>query len=411
MPQDGPIVPSTTLVLAAVSALLALAPGTLEPVPQRTPPLSADAVSAGAQGTAVRERPRIREIGIEIGRFEPGPLNAITDVDGVLVGQVSLRREDSIRTGVTAVLPHDGDLFREEVPAAIAVGNGFGKLLGVTQVNELGEIETPVLLTGTLSVWRAADALVDILLARPVNRDVRSINPVVGETNDGFLSDVRARPVTRRNVRTALDDAAPGRVEEGSVGAGTGTVAMGWKGGIGTASRIVPADGADYTLGVLVQTNYGGGRLLVDGVSVGEELGRDGLEPRDDRSASSEPGDEGSVMIVLATDAPLAHRELQRVASRTFLGIARTGSYMGHGSGDYAISFSTDRSSPRRTGGDLLSSLFEAAVEATQEAALNSLFRATTVDGHRGTARALPLPEVIRILRAHGREVGEPDAP
>ena len=360
-----------------------------------------------------QERPRLRDVGVTIGQVSTGNLNAITDVDGVRVGHETIRRGDSLRTGVTAVLPHGGNLFRETVPAAAAVGNGFGKLVGTTQVNELGEIETPILLTGTLSVFRAADALVDTMLAMPANRDVRSINPVVGETNDGFLSDIRERPIDPRHVRSALRAAASGPVEEGSVGAGTGTTALGWKGGIGTASRVVETDEGRFTVGVLTQTNYGG-HLRVDGVPVAEELDRDGItsggadEDGGDAveidDAGGSPG-EGSVMIVVATDAPLAHRELRRVADRTFLGISRTGSYMSHGSGDYALVFSTDRRSERITDGGVMSDLFEATVEATEEAALNSLFAATTVRGHRGTARAVPIGRVLEIMRDHGRDV------
>lgn len=361
------------------------------------------AATAGAQ-----ERPRPRDVGVEIGRLEAGPLNAITDVEGVRVGHETIRRGDSLRTGVTAVLPHGGNLFREKVPAAAAVGNGFGKLVGTTQVNELGEIETPVLLTGTLSVFRTADALVDTMLAIPANRDVRSINPVVGETNDGFLSDIRERPIEPRHVRSALRAADPGPVEEGSVGAGTGTTALGWKGGIGTASRVVETDEGRFTVGVLTQTNYGG-HLRVDGVPVAEELDRDGITSGDGGGRQEGPEEtapgEGSVMIVVATDAPLAHRELKRVAERTFLGISRTGSYMSHGSGDYAVVFSTDRRSERITDGGVMSDLFEATVEATEEAALGSLFAATTVRGHRGTARALPVDRVLEIMRDHGRDV------
>ena len=360
---------------------------------------------ASSGAAAAQERPRLRDVGIEVGRLETGPLNAITDVEGVEVGHATLRRGDSLRTGVTAVLPHGDNLFREKVPAAAAVGNGFGKLVGTTQVNELGELETPILLTGTLSVFRAADALVDTMLAMPANRDVRSINPVVGETNDGFLSDIRERPIEPRHVRSALRAAGPGPVQEGSVGAGTGTTALGWKGGIGTASRVVETDEGRYTVGVLTQTNYGG-HLRIDGVPVALELGSEGL-----RSSAGEAGGhrgspgEGSVMIVVATDAPLGHRALKRVAERTFLGISRTGSYMSHGSGDYAIAFSTDRRSERTTHGGVMSDLFEATVEATEEAALNSLFAATTVRGHRGTARALPIDRALEIMREHGREV------
>ncbi len=367
--------------------------------------LFASTLLASAAGAAAQDRPRLRDAGVEIGRLETGRLNAITDVEGVEVGHATLRRGDSLRTGVTAVLPHGDNLFREKVPAAAAVGNGFGKLVGTTQVNELGELETPILLTGTLSVFRAADALVDTMLAMPANREVRSINPVVGETNDGFLSDIRQRPIDPRHVRSALRAADPGPVEEGSVGAGTGTTALGWKGGIGTASRVVETDGGRFTVGVLTQTNYGG-HLRVDGVPVGEELGSDGIiSSKDGASGDTGSPAEGSVMVVVATDAPLGHRVLKRVAGRTFLGISRTGSYMSHGSGDYAVVFSTDRRAQRITDGGVLSDLFEATVEATEEAALNSVFAATTVQGHRGTARALPIDRVLEIMRDHGRHV------
>ncbi len=360
----------------------------------------APASAAVAQSAEDRqERPRAREAGVVIGTLRPGPLNAITDVDGVRVGHVTLHGGDSIRTGVTAILPHGGDLFRDRVPAAISVGNGFGKLVGLSQVNELGELETPILLTGTLNVFRVADALVDTLLRMPENRDVRSINPVVGETNDGWLSDARARPVGPEHVREALRRASGGPVEEGSVGAGTGTRALGYKGGIGTASRRLSEELGGYVLGVLVQTNYSGS-LRVDGVPVGELL---------DREASAESGEEGSVMIVVATNAPLAHRELERVAFRTFAGIARTGHPLYHGSGDYAIAFSVDRTSPRRRDGDLLTGLFQAAIEATEEAILNSLFRSTAVTGRGGRHQpALPVEEVLDLLREHGRLGGDP---
>lgn len=345
------------------------------------------------------ERPRAREAGVVVGTLPPGEANAITDVPGVRVGHATVRRGDSLRTGVTALVPHGGNLFREPVRAAIAVGNGFGKLVGLSQVNELGEIETPILLTGTLSVFRAADALLDTLLASPGNEEVRSMNPVVGETNDGWLSDIRARPIGPREVRGALRAASGGAVAEGSVGAGTGTRALGFKGGIGTASRRVSdGTGDGYTLGVLVQTNYGGD-LIVAGVPVGRELREAGGRSRGPAEAGA--GD-GSVMVVVATDAPLAHRDLRRVAFRTFLGIARTGSTMSHGSGDYAIAFSTS-AEPARDDPALVSTLFRAAVEATEEAVLNSLFRATTVTGHRGrTVEALPLEPTLEILRRHG---------
>ena len=333
-----------------------------------------------------------------IGRLPTGAYNAITDVSGVLVGHRTIIEGDSIRTGVTAILPHEGNVFTDRPRAAISVGNGFGKLVGVTQVNELGELETPIVLTGTLSVFRAADALLDTLLVAPENRDVRSMNPVVGETNDGYLSDIRARPVRPIHVREALRNAAAGPVAEGSVGAGTGTRALGWKGGIGTASRVVEVVGTRATVGVLVQTNFGG-RLIVAGVPVGDGLAARGLKST---SASAPTGRDGSVMIVVATDVPLEHRELERIALRSFLGVGRTGSYMSYGSGDYAIAFSTGRGrgvrDPRT-----LSSLFEAVVEATEEAVINSLFRATTVTGYRGRrVEALPLEPTLDLLRAHG---------
>ena len=347
----------------------------------------------GQSAVGQQVRPRAREVGIEIGMLDPGPLNAITDVSGVRVGHSTVAIGDSIRTGVTAILPHSGNLFEEKVSAAIVVRNGFGKLVGLSQVNELGQIETPILLTGTLSVFRAADALVDTLLMEPGNEDVVSINPVVGETNDGYLSDIRARPIEPRHVREALRSASGGAVEEGSVGAGTGTRALGWKGGIGTSSRRLPESAGGYTVGVLVQTNYGG-LLTVAGVPVGRFLRSERPEPprRDDTEG-------GSVMIVIATDAPLAHRELQRVAERAFAGIARTGSYMSNGSGDYAIAFSTYRGALLRPDERLLTGLFIATAEATEEAVLNSLFRATEVVGYRGRrAEALPVTEVLELL-------------
>ena len=341
-------------------------------------------------------RPRARDVGIDIGVLEAGPLNAITDVEGVRVGHRTLIVGDSIRTGVTAVLPHGGNLFANKVAGAIVVRNGFGKLVGLSQVNELGQIETPILLTGTLSVFRAADALVDTLLAIPENADVRSINPIVGETNDGYLSDIRARPIQPEHVREALRVASTGPVEEGSVGAGTGTRALGWKGGIGTASRRLPESSGGYTVGALVQTNYGG-LLTVAGVPVGRFVRAD--RPEEPRRDDNEGG---SVMIVIATDAPLAHRELERVAERAFTGIARTGSYMSHGSGDYAIAFSTHRGPVELPDGGLLTRLFVATAEAVEEAVLNSLFKATTTVGYRGhRAEALPISDVLEVLRQH----------
>ena len=356
---------------------------------------------------AGQERPRARELGMVPGLLPTGPLNAITDVPGVAVGQATLREGDSIRTGVTAILPHGGNLFQERVPAALYVGNGFGKLVGVTQVAELGELETPILLTCTLCVWRAADAMVAYLLAQPGMELVRSINPVVGETNDGYaLNAIRHRPVGERQVRAALESARGGRVAEGSVGAGTGTVAFGWKGGIGTSSRQVTAGDSVWTVGVLVQSNYGGD-LHILGIPVGRALGRDGLS-----LGGEAQGARGSIMIVIGTDAPTSDRNLRRMATRAMLGVARTGSSMDNGSGDYAIAFSTHSSvrrhwrQERRTtvdlGNDAMSVLFQGVVEATEEAIYNSLLTATTEQANGNTVEALPADEVLRILRARG---------
>lgn len=348
------------------------------------------------------DRPRARDLGIEIGILPPGPLNAITDVHGVRVGHATVTTGKTIRTGVTAVLPHGDNVFRARVPAAIHVANGFGKLVGQSQVQELGELETPVLLTCTLCVWDAAAALADTLLARDDMQNVRSINPVVGETNDGFLNDIRSRPVTAAHVREALRSASDGPVAEGSVGAGTGTRAFGWKGGIGTSSRALPARMGGHTVGVLVQSNYGG-VLTIGGAPVGQALGRYAFQ-----ETLGQDGD-GSIMIVVATDAPLDARQLNRLATRAITGLARTGSSMTNGSGDYVIAFSTDRTAGRTTErlrarihDGALSPLFQAVAEATEEAILNSLFRATTVQGHRGTAEALPIAETVEILRAYG---------
>jgi D-aminopeptidase len=357
---------------------------------------------------SAQSRPRARDSGVVIGRLPTGTWNAITDVRGIRVGHETVSIGDSIRTGVTAILPHAGNLYRDRVRAAIAVGNGFGKLVGLSQVNELGEIETPILLTGTLSVFRAADALIDTLLAHPDNADVRSINPVVGETNDGYLSDIRARPIQPEHVRSALRRATDGPVDEGSVGAGTGTRALGWKGGIGTASRRLDTESGPVTVGVLVQTNFGGS-LRIDGVPVGDSLRARGLTGQGPVERRSDQ--DGSVMIVVATDAPLAHRELERVATRAFLGIARAGSHMSHGSGDYAIAFTTSGAAASRDS-QLLSSLFEATVEATEEAVINSLFRATTVTGHRGRRwEALPLAPTLQLLRKAGAAPEPADSP
>lgn len=334
-------------------------------------------------------RPRARDLGITAGILPPGPLNAITDVVGVAVGHTTLIRGDDVRTGVTAILPHPGNLFRAKVPAAVFVGNAFGKLVGSTQVEELGEIETPILLTSTLNVWRVADALVDYMLALPGNQDVQSINPVVAETNDGWLNDIRARHVGRDEVLAAIRNAKTGPVEEGSVGAGTGTVALGFKGGIGTASRKLSSG---YTVGALVQTNFGG-FLTIAGAPVGLELHEHAAREM------ANPA-KGSVIVVLATDAPIDARNLKRLGERSMLGLARTGASGNNGSGDYAIAFST--SPPARLlSNDAMSPLFLAAIEATEEAVYNSLFRATTVTGRGHTVEALPIEKTLEILRKH----------
>ncbi|HEX6280290.1 MAG TPA: P1 family peptidase, partial [Pyrinomonadaceae bacterium] len=344
---------------------------------------------------------------------------AITDVAGVTVGHTTIARGENVRTGVTAILPHGGNLFREKVPGAVFVGNGFGKLAGSTQVNELGEIETPILLTSTLSVPKTADFLMDYMLALPGNEDVRSINPLVAETNDGGLNDIRGRHVTRDDVFAALKGAASGPVAEGSVGAGTGTVAFGWKGGIGTASRKLPASIGGYTLGVLVQSNFGG-VLSIDGVPVGEELGQyylknalTGSIGKDKPPATAGGTDlaDGSIIIVIATDAPVDHRQLKRLASRSMVGLGRTGSSMTNGSGDYAIAFSTanrinanDRvRNVQLLGNDAMSPLFQAVIEATEEAIISSLLKATTVTGNGRTFEAIPIEKVKDILKKYGR--------
>ena len=331
---------------------------------------------------AGESRPRARDLGIVTGSLPPGPLNAITDVAGVRVGNATVIRGERIRTGVTAILPHSGNLFREKVPAAVHVGNGFGKLMGSTQVNELGEIESPILLTNTLSVGRVADAAIDYMLALPGNEDVRSINIVVGETNDGRLNDIRSRGVSAGDVVAAIQGASAGPVEEGSVGAGTGTVAFGLKGGIGTSSRRAGA----WTVGVLVQSNFGGA-LTIAGVPVGRKLQHDG---------------DGSIMIVVATDAPVDSRNLERMGRRAIMGLARTGAAASNGSGDYAIAFSTARKPAQLVPNDEMSPLFLATIEATEEAIYNSLFRATSVKSAVGSAEAIPIDGTVRILRQHG---------
>jgi D-aminopeptidase len=358
-------------------------------------------VAAAAIASAAGDRPRARDLGVAPGVFAPGPANAITDVAGVRVGHTTLVAGDDVRTGVTAVLPHGRNLFQQKVPAAVFVGNAFGKLTGSTQVEELGTLETPIVLTNTLAVGTAVRAVVDYTLAQPGNEDVRSVNAVVGETNDGGLNDIRGAHVTAEHVQAALREASTGPVAEGSVGAGTGTRCFGWKGGIGTSSRVVPQRYGGYVVGVLVQTNFGG-VLTVDGAPVGRELGRYAFGP------NAEAGD-GSCMIVVATDAPLDARDLRRLAARAVFGLARTGSSFSNGSGDYAIAFSTapearvfhGEAVPRMrlllpTEG--VSPLFEAALEATEEAVYNSLFRATTVTSRFGTAEAIPIERVSEVL-------------
>jgi D-aminopeptidase len=380
------------------------------------------ATAVAAPGAALPPQ-RARDLGVAPGVFRPGALNAITDVAGVRVGHTTLIEGEWVRTGVTAVLPHAGNLYTERVPAAVHVANGFGKLLGSTQVMELGELETPILLTCTLCVWKAADSLVAWMLEQPGLTGVRSLNPLVAETNDGRLNAIRSRPLSPQAVRSALQGASTGPVREGSVGAGTGTVAFGWKGGIGTSSRVLPATLGAFTVGVLVQSNFGG-VLQVLGAPVGRELGQYAF-----REATEERGD-GSIIVVVATDAPLSDRNLSRLAARAMLGVARTGSSASNGSGDYAIAFSTAESVRRRvplpgapsdagatrTGSsdagvttrsaldldnDAASALFQAVIEATEEAIYNSLFMATAVSSRIGKADPIPLDRVREILKKH----------
>jgi len=368
-------------------------------------------------------RPRARDIGLKVGILPVGSLNAITDVAGVRVGHATRIEGDNVRTGVTAILPHDGNLFREKVPGAVFVGNAFGKIIGSTQVDELGEIETPVLLTSTLNAPRVADALIDYVLSTPGNEDVRSVNPLVGETNDGYLNDIRGRHVSREDVFAAIESARSGPLEEGAVGAGTGTVAFGFKAGIGTSSRHLPPSLGGYVVGVLVQANFGG-VLTIAGAPVGQELGQYYLREQLDRAVQPSPGAAidpatGSIMIVVATDAPVDARNLKRLAARAMLGIGRTGSAGSNGSGDYVIAFSTapelrifsssNLSEPKRKRGSVdtlsneaMSPLFLAVIEATEEAVYNSLFRANTITGEGHTLEALPIEKTVEILQKYG---------
>ena len=352
---------------------------------------------------------RARELGITIGVLPTGKLNAITDVTGVSVGHSTLIKGDSVRTGVTAIFPHNGNIFQQKVPAAIYVGNGFGKLTGITQVKELGNIEAPIILTNTLSVSTAMHGVIMHTLQQKGNENVRSVNAVVGETNDGALNDIRGRHVKPEDVLKAIENAKDGKVEEGNVGAGTGTVCFGFKGGIGTASRKLPDHLGGYTVGVLVQSNFGG-VLQVDGVPVGEELNQYYLSNRLNTK------EDGSCMIVVATDAPLDSRNLERLARRAFMGLAKTGGIAHNGSGDYVIAFSTDSTirvphqanSPKQEGqvlnNDAVSPLFMAAIEATEEAIINSLLAAKTTTANKITIQALPVDKLMEIMKKYGRE-------
>lgn len=353
------------------------------------------------QAHSQSERVRARTLGVAPGVLSPGANNDITDVQGVRVGHYTLIRGDDIRTGATAILPHDGNLYQEPVPAAVTVGNGYGKLAGMSQIAELGEIETPIVLTNTLSVAQAMDAIIDWTLRQPGNERVRSVNAVVGETNDGGLNDIRRRELSAQMILEAIETASAEPVQEGAIGAGTGTIAFGWKGGIGSSSRQLPESLGGYTVGVLVQSNFGG-ILQVDGAPVGEILGQYYLK---DEVASDKA--DGSIMIILATDAPLSSRNLERLSRRALAGLARTGASMTNGSGDYVIAFSTYRQTApneARLANEDMSPLFQATIEATEEAIYNSLFMADSVEGFDVSSQAsrrveaLPLDDVSAIL-------------
>ncbi len=360
------------------------------------------------------ERARVRDLGVTPGVLEPGHANAITDVVGVRVGHTTIVDADNVRTGVTAILPHGGNIFRDKVPAAVYVGNGFGKAAGFLQVQELGTIEAPIVLTNTLSVGRAIEATVAWTLRQEGQESVRSVNAVVGETNDGYLNDIRGMHVTSEHVWSAIESARPGPVAEGSVGAGTGTRAFGWKGGIGTASRVLPDSLGGYAVGALVQTNFGG-VLTIDGVRVGEALGRYSFRESLETGSSAGPNeDAGSCMMIVATDAPLSPRNLERVARRAVLGMARTGGFMSNGSGDFVIAFSTAYRLPHDARepapvelltNDAMSPLFLAAVESIEEAIYNSLTMATSVSGRDGhEAEAIPIDRVRALFVGAERE-------
>ncbi len=381
-------------------------------------------IAMTSSAAAEEPRARTRDLGLAPGVLEPGELNAITDVAGVRVGHVTVREGERARTGATAILPHGDNLYQDKVPAAVFVGNGYGKLMGSTQIVELGEIETPIVLTNTLNVPEAAAAIIEWSLEQDGNDRVGSVNAVVGETNDGGLNDIRARTLNADIIRTTIENAQGGPVEEGAVGAGTGTIAFGWKGGIGTSSRELPKKLGGWTVGVLVQSNFGG-VLMADGVPLGEALGQHYLKEAVDREDATDKGD-GSIMIVVATDAPLSDRNLERLAARAIAGLARTGASMTNGSGDYAIAFSTNedvRRTPARREkvakiadlpNGLFSPLSEAAIEATEEAILNSLFMATTTEGWNTSraapsrVEAIPLDKVREIIKKAGRTDQEP---
>jgi len=356
---------------------------------------------------SAQNKKRARDLGINIGVLQSGKLNGITDVKGVAVGHTTVIKADSVRTGATAILPHNGNLFQQKVPAAVFVGNGFGKLAGTTQVIELGNIEAPIILTNTLGVATAMNAVITHTLSQAGNENVQSVNAVVGETNDGYLNDIRGRHLTEADVLNAIRNASQGAVAEGNVGAGTGTVCFGFKGGIGTASRVLPQKLGGYTVGVIVQTNFGG-VLTIDGVPVGKEMKKYAFAEALEKS-------DGSCMIVVATDAPLDARNLERLAKRAFMGLARTGGIASNGSGDYVIAFSTDSSlrvphngnaiiTNSTLSNDAVTPVFMAAIEATEEAIINSLLMAETMKSKNGrSVEALPIDEVKKIFLKYNR--------
>lgn len=359
---------------------------------------------------ATEERPRARDVGLVVGTFPTGKMNAITDVAGVKVGHTTIISGADIRTGVTAIIPGPGNLYTHPIPAWVHVGNGYGKMIGETQIREFGEIETPILLTCTLCVWSAANALKEWVYEQP-GMGEHTVNPVVGETNDSGVNNMWADPVQKAHVYAALANASGGAVEEGSVGAGTGTQAFAWKGGIGTSSRVLPESLGGYTVGVLVQTNYGG-TLTMNGAPVGRELGQYSYRQQLEAAGTDDHQEDGSIMMVLATDAPLNARSLDRIAMRSVMGLARTGSFASNGSGDYVIAFSTDPGVRRPRISDApvntpelvnesMSPLFAAAAEATEEAIYNAIFKATTVTSSRGTLSAIPIEDLVRILKKY----------